>query len=199
MMTFLFWSLCAVLSWGESCPVVSGSTNFNAAQYMGKWYIMSSPTSRYSRAYTSRCSWVVEESLSNGIFDNRKSSIKSSTNVRSETISKTAIVGPGEWSMSYWSTPSTTDEPNVYVLDTDNTEYSYLWYCYNMPGTSDHIAYLWIMNRDYDRTTDYIRQQEENAFAVLENFGFSSVSISNLNDSLSETDHTNCDYGDDSQ
>merc|ERR1719391_120645 len=199
---FLYWSLHAVLFVFadvpfEPCPVVSGTANFDVTQYLGTWYHLATPPA-YSSYYRTRCSIAIYELLPSGNIRTRKSSVKISTNTRTWYTSELALVQnrTGEWSMSYYTTPSPTDEPNIFVLDTDNTEYSYLWYCYNNVPEMYHVPYLWIMNRDSDRTTEYIEQQKENAFAVLESFNYSSVSIERLRDRVSVKDHDDCgDYG----
>jgi len=191
----LVWVLYALLivyaddTFTEVCPTVSGSANFNVTQYVGRWYLLS-VTPHFSRYSVTRCAWLNEELLPNGNLKTEKTSIKANTNERSGVTSETAIVQnkTGEWSVAYRSTPQPTDDPNAFVLDTDNTEFSYLWACWN------HIPYLWILNRDYNRTVDYIEQQEQNAFDILQGFGYSNVSVTKLRNYMEIEEHVNCDY-----
>merc|ERR1711920_1077725 len=117
------------------------------------------------------------------------------TGRRSGAVGEAALIdgnSGGELNVEFYESPSTTAEPNYFILDTDYEEYSYVWSCKSTYFA--HIPQLWILNREHDRTSTYIMRQEQAAINILKSFGYNDdVQVSN---NMITTSQDNCDYTD---
>jgi len=182
-----------VVIWGEACPKVEGMPNFDATRYTGQWFQLSSLPFVFASS-DSTCVWANYTLLSNGNVGVNNSGIDPSTGNRFEALGEAALTSDtaGELDVEFYKKPSATANPNYFVLETDYNEFSYVWSCQSFFFA--HVPMLWILNRGYDHTVEYIHQQEQNAVKILEGFGYGSKSIDLVVGSLDITDQSNCDY-----
>jgi len=181
-----------VVIWGEGCPTVSGKANFEVARYVGQWYqIIALPFLFASSSDT--CTWAKYTLLENGNIGVNNTQINSDGKRTGVTGEAAPIEGEsGELDVEFFTKPSTTASPNYFVLDTDYTEFAYVWGCSSLYFA--HSPMLWILNRAYNHTEEYVKQQAKNALDILTSFGYDSDSVSHIWNDLVITDQTNCDY-----
>jgi len=181
---------------GENCPDVSGKPMFDATHYTGQWYQLSSLPFIFVSS-DSTCVWAKYTSLSNGNIGVNNSGINPSTGERFVALGEAALIanssGRGELDVEFYPRkPSPSADPNYFVLNTDYMEFSYIWSCDDYFNA--HEPKLWILNRSFNHTLDYIHQQEANALEILKGLGYSQRSVDLVAGSLDITKHTNCDY-----
>jgi len=178
--------------WGEECPDVTGVSNFDATSYTGQWFQLSALPLTFNIDDT--CVWAKYTLLSNGNIAVNNSGIRPSTGKRSFATGEAAVVQntSGELDVQFFKDPSPTADPNYIVLDTNYTEFTYVWNCNST--VSYHTPQLWIMNREYDRNTEYTLLQLEEALDILTDFGYDSGSVDKVRDNMGITDQENCDY-----
>jgi len=185
-----------VVIWGENCPDVSGMPMFDVTHYTGQWFQLSSLPFIFVSS-DSICVWAKYTLLTNGNVAVNNSGIKPSNGKRFEALGEAALIantsGRGELDVEfYFKKPSPAAEPNYIVLNTDYTEFTYVWSCANYFNT--HVPKLWILNRSFNHTLEYIHKQEANALEILKGFGYGQKSLDLVVGSLDITKHTNCDY-----
>jgi len=177
---------------GDHCPTVSGVANFDANQYTGEWFQLSSlPFIFVSSA--DRCILANYTLLPNGNIGVDNSGINHWTGVRSGAEGEAALIDgntKGELNVQFYVSPSTTAEPNYFILDTDYVEYAYVWSCRSLFFA--HIPQLWILNREPNRSPEYILQQEQAAIDILISFGYEDEH--RVSNNMITTSQENCDY-----
>merc|ERR1719184_626155 len=131
--------------------------------------------------------------LQNGNIGVDNSGISHLTGERSGAVGEAALIDGntnGELNVQFYLSPSTTAEPNYFILDTDYVEYSYVWSCRSL--FFSHIPQLWILNRESNRSPEYIAQQEQAAIDILVSYGYEDdFKVSN---NMITTSQENCDY-----
>jgi len=201
-MHIIFWTIVALIStkadlptviWGSSCPDVSGMPNFDATNYTGRWFQLSSLPYIFISSVDS-CVWANYTLLSNGNIGVENSAINWWTGIRFAVIGEAAPITntPGVFNVEFSMQPSSTGESNYIVLDTDYDEFAYVWSCDDF--FFFHIPKLWILNREHDRTLKYIVQQEDTALELLKDFGYSSENVVEVEESFDIIDQSDCDY-----
>jgi len=179
---------------GGRCPPVSGVTNFDANQYIGEWFQLSSLPFIFVNS-ADRCILANYTSLPNGNIGVDNSGISHWTGIRSGAKGEAALIDgntKGELNVQFYVSPSTTAEPNYFILGTDYVEYTYVWSCRNM--YFGYIPQLWILNRQPKRSATYIMQQEQAAIDILKSFGYKDgVKVES---NMITTSQENCDYTD---
>jgi len=180
-----------VVIWGKGCPNVSGTSNFDISRYVGQWFQLTSLPFFFASTKDT-CTWAKYTLLQNGNIGVNNTEIKNGK--RTGVVGEAAPIKntSGELDVEFFKTPSTTAEPNYIVLDTDYTEFAYIWSCGSLSFA--HTPMLWILNRGYNHTVEYVQQQAKNALDILEGFGYDSESISKVWRSFVITNQTNCDY-----
>jgi len=180
-----------VVIWGKGCPTVSGTPNFNLTRYVGQWYQLTALPFLFVNTATT-CVWAKYTPLPNGNIAVNNTYIKDGkrTGITGEAA---PIAGrSGELDVEFFRSPSSTRDTNYYVLNTDYTEFSYVWSC-----NSYYVAHspkLWILNRKYNYTQAYVNQQAKNALEILKSYGYDTDSTNQIWRDLVTTDQTNCDY-----
>jgi len=176
---------------GKTCPTVSGTPNFDLKAYLGQWFQLTAlPFGTVNTADT--CVWAKYALLPNGnVFVNNS---EIDNGVRSALTGEAAPIAnaSGELDVEFFRKPSPTAKPNYYVLDTDYTQFTNVWGCENLVDA--HTPMLWILNREYNRTAQYINEQANDALDILRGFGYDTESINIIWRRLVATDQTNCDY-----
>jgi len=179
--------------WGEECPDVTGVSNFDVTSYTGRWFQLSALPFIFTNAEDT-CVWANYNLLSNGNIAVNNSGIKQSTGERSGATGEAAAVEntSGELDVQFFKDPSSTADPNYIVLDTDYTEFTYVWSCNS--NVFYHTPQLWILNREHDRNAEYTLLQQERALDILTDFGYDSGCVDKVRDNMGITDQGNCDY-----
>jgi len=200
-MCCVFWILITLTSiyadlplfiFGDNCPTVGGVSRFDAKQYIGEWFQLSSLPFIFVNS-ADRCIVANYTLLPNGNIGVDNSAISHWTGERSGAEGEAALIEgntKGELNVAFYLSPSKTAEPNYIILDTDYDEYSYVWSCTDLFFA--HIPQLWILNREPNRTSEYIIRQEQAAIKILRSFGYNDfVEVSK---NMIETSQDNCDY-----
>jgi len=180
-----------VIILGHGCPDVSGTPNFNVTRYVGQWFQLTALPFLFVNTATT-CVWAKYNLLPSGNIAVNNTYIKDGK--RKGITGEAAPIAntSGELDVEFFKSPSTMAEPNYYVLNTDYTEFSYVWSC-----TSFYVGHspkLWILNRKYNYTEEYVSQQAKNALDILKGFGYDTDSTDEVWRRLVTTDQTNCDY-----
>merc|ERR1719193_265017 len=166
-----------LIIWGESCPEVSGMANFDVSQYTGQWFQLSALPFVLTSS-RDPCVWSNYTLLPNGNLRMINSVINVYTNFRYALTGEAALVGNatlGELDVEFFMNPNSTANPNYFVLNTDYTEFSYVWNCDSYLFM--HIPKLWILNRNSERASAYTHVQVENALEILKKNHYDSRSI----------------------
>jgi len=203
-MRIVLWTITTIVSlkaglpvfiWGENCPEVSGTTNFDVKLYTGQWFQLSALPFIFA-SDDSTCVWAKYKLLSNGNVAVNNSGINPSpsTGKRFVALGEAALTSntTGELDVEFFWKPKPTAHANYIVLNTDYSGFSYVWSCQSYFAA--HVPMLWILNRDYNRTVEYVHQQEQAAVEILKSFGYGSKSIDLVVGSLQVTNQANCDY-----
>jgi len=201
-MRVVLWTIASLVSlqaglpvfiWGENCPDVSGTPNFDVTRYTGQWFQLSALPFLFV-SDDSTCVWAKYKLLSNGNVAVNNSGIKPSTGKRFEALGEAALTSStaGELDVEFFLKPKSTANANYIVLNTDYTEFTYVWSCQSYFNA--HVPKLWILNRNYNQTLEYVHKQEQAAVEVLKGFGYGSKSIDLVVGSLKITSQANCDY-----
>jgi len=179
--------------WGEGCPDVNGVSGFDVTSYTGRWFQLSALPFIFTNA-DDTCVWANYTLLSNGNIAVNNSGIKQSTGKRYGATGEAAVVEDtsGELDVQFFKAPSSTADPNYIVLDTDYTEFTYVWSCNGY--FFFHAPQLWILNREHDRSAKYTLWQQKKALDILTDMGYDSGSVDKVRDNMRITDQGNCDY-----
>lgn len=180
-----------VIIWGKGCPTVSGKENFDIQQYVGQWFQITALPFFFASS-SDTCTWAKYTPLPNGNIAVNNTEIKNGK--RSGVAGEAAPIEnrSGELDVEFFKKPSTTAESNYIILDTDYTEFAYIWSCGSLYFA--HSPMLWILNRGYNHTEEYVKQQAKNALDIMESFGYDTDSVNTVWRRLVLTDQTNCDY-----
>jgi len=199
-MHLLFWVMITlssvksdmpILIKGEKCPSIRGKLNFDVGSYLGQWFQLSSLPVFFMKS-TNTCVWAKYTMLPSGNIAVNNSAIHQPIGLRTFFTGEAAVIRSGELNVQFGPPASSQAEPNYFVLDTDYTEFAYVWSCVNFP--SGHIPSLWILGREYDVPEADINTHEMTAVSILNGFGYSVSSTDLVMDSLSITGQHNCDY-----
>jgi len=180
-----------VIIWGKGCPDVSGAPDFNLTSYLGQWFQLAALPFAFVNTKTT-CVWAKYALLPNGNIAVNNTYLKNGK--RSGVTGEAAPIAntSGELDVEFFRSPSTTRKPNYIVLNTDYTEFSYVWSCESF--YVGHSPKLWILNRGSNYTLEYVKEQAKNALDILQGFGYDSQSIDEVWRRLIATNQTNCDY-----
>jgi len=180
-----------VIIWGKGCPTVSGTANFDVSRYVGQWFQLTSLPFFFASSKDT-CTWAKYALLSNGNIAVNNTEVKNGQRTGVAGEAAPIVNTSGELDVEFFKTPSKTAKPNYIVLDTDYTEFTYVWSCGSL--WLAHSPMLWILNRGYNHTTEYVHQQAKNALDILAGFGYDSESITHVWRNLVMTDQNNCGY-----
>jgi len=178
--------------WGEGCPDVTGTANFDASKYLGVWYQLSALPFAFTSS-TDRCVLANYTALADGNIGVNNSGISQSSGARYGAVGEASLIDGntnGELDVQFFLKPSTTGSPNYFILDTNYGEYTLVWSCRSLYFA--HVPQLWILNRQFNRTLNYIQQQQRNALDILKGFGYKSGDQVWRN--MHATKQTDCDY-----
>jgi len=104
---------------------------------------------------------------------------------------------PGTLSVAFGPIDPKPTGDNYIILDTDNTQFSYVWSCQTVKSSSrgvGHRPILWILDREYSYTSEEIYSKVDNALYILESFGYSQTSVDQLREIVYEDNQQRCDY-----
>jgi len=178
--------------WGEGCPDVHGRPNFEASKYLGVWYQLSALPFLFTST-SDRCVLANYTALPNGNIGVNNTGIKESTGVRYGAVGEASLIDGdtnGDLDVQFFFEPSTKGSANYFILDTNYEEYALIWSCRSLYFA--HVPQLWILNREFTRSLEYIQQQTQNALEILKGFGYKSGD--QVWRSMNVTRQTNCDY-----
>jgi len=181
-----------VIIWGQDCPDVNGAPDFNLTDYLGQWYQLAALPFVFVNTATT-CVWAKYAMLPNGniavnntyVKDGKRSGITGEAAPIANTTS-------GELDVEFFRSPSPTRDANYIVLNTDYSDFSYVWSCTSF--YFGHSPKLWLLNRRYNYTLPYVKEQAKNALEILKAFGYDTKSSDEVWRSLLATNQTNCDY-----
>jgi len=199
-MNFLVWLMITlsslkadfpVIIWGKDCPTVSGKENFDIESYVGQWFQITALPFFFASS-SDTCTWAKYSLLPNGNIAVNNTEVKNGK--RSGVTGEAAPIEnrSGELDVEFFKKPSTTAKSNYIVIDTDYDEYAYIWSCGSLWFA--HSPMLWILNRGYNHTEEYVKHQAQNALDIMEGFGYDKSSIITVWRSLVITDQSNCGY-----
>jgi len=174
-----------------SCPQVTGIGDFEF-DYLGQWFQLAALPAFYA-SNTDTCVWAkYSPSIWEDLFTVENSGISSTTGLRVGVNGLGSLVGElAEVSVAFFGQP--TGEANYYVLDTDYAEFSYVWNCENFYFS--HVPYLWILNRGFNYTEEYVNEQQQKATDILvQKFRYTPSRAASIIANMYKTDHSNCDY-----
>jgi len=175
-----------------SCPQVTGISDFQE-DYLGQWFQLAALPAFFA-SNADACVWAKYSPSGSGpYFSVKNSGISSTTNLRYEIDGSAIVTGDlGEVNVAFFGPPN-AGEPNYYVLDTDYTEFAYVWNCENFYFS--HVPYLWILNRGFNYTEEYVNEQQQKATDILvQKFRYTPSRAASIIANMYKTDHSNCDY-----
>merc|ERR1711879_56303 len=179
---------------GATCPDVTGSTNFDAVAYMGRWYQIAAAPFFWSNPKDT-CTWANYTLLDDGSVKVVNSEIQWWSGQRF-TSTGSAVVNPnqpGTLSVAFGPITPDPEGENYIILNTDNEHFTYVWSCSNNRD-GGHRPILWILNRTAVQTEEATTSEISFAFDILKGFGYSESSLEQLGHAMTITKQTNCDY-----
>jgi len=189
LLTAIYADMPLVLFGG--CPNVAGTPNFNLTRYLGQWFQISSLPVIFQDS-SDGCVLANYTTLSNGLIGVHNSAVNAQ-GIRSGITGAAALIKDttrGELNVAFFMPPSSTGPANYIVLDTDYTNFTYVWSCSDY--VIFHIPALWIMNREYDHALGYIGSQEQAALDIIMSFGYTSYNAMLIRQSFIKTNTTSC-------
>merc|ERR1711976_386559 len=185
---------------GEACPTVTGSSNFDADQYLGTWFQMAVPP----------FFWTPDQSLcvtaqyyappSGSDYDVQVVNSELEPNGQRYTSVGKAVINPdepGTLSVAFGGVTPDSEGDNYIILDTDNVNYSFVWSCksFCFGRECNNSPILWILNRDHNKSAENVDSQIDAALEILAGFGYSENSQVQLKQAMMVTDQSSgsCD------
>lgn len=187
----------ATVIWDTTCPDVHGTTKFIATEYIDRWYnLANSPFPFMNNLDT--CPWANYTLMDDGTVKVVNSEIRWTDGVR-KYATGTAVLNenePGTLSVAFGPIQPTSTGENYIVLDTDNTQFSYVWSCADICEATrcGSRPLLWVLDRDYSYTTAEVNAKVDEALAIVRNFGYSESSIETVKSLVHVSVQENCDY-----
>ena len=188
---------------GEECPAITGTTKFNADQYLGTWFNMANapfiwqPTANTcgtAQYYTPPANTRYDIQVVNTELSARTNELFSTTG--KATIQKDQ---PGTINVAFGPIQPKQGMNNYIILDTDNLNYSWVWSCQNYcddEGNCDgDQPVLWILNRQRTGDSANVWAQIDAALQIVQNAGYSAEAVSQIKQRMHVTDQSSqtCD------